>query len=271
MQIKERESMLDKTITSKELKANPKINALILGKSKNGKTTSALTLPGKKLLVDTDMRAAAASTFKDVDIIQVASTPKSSEAFNQMKDLTTELWEDFRSEKPTYAAIIYDGLSSMSRIVMDHCLTLRKSDGSPASLGFGGVPAQQHYNPYMAEMSKYIFNTLAMPAHIVWTGHYYIYEDENTNTQEWWPKVFGNIRTEICSWFNEVYACHTTRKEEEGKKDKFDYWWQTASDSKLDFVGSTLNDQNSLWDSPYLVDLKAKKPGFEGLIELTRK
>ena len=241
------------------------IKALLLGGSKTGKSTSATTLPGRKLVVDTDMRGEAYAGFSNVDILPVREPdPEKPVAWDNIITLREDIWEAINDGSFSYDGIIWDGLSSMSRYAMNFALQLRDSAGKLMNRGPGGGPAQPHYLPQMNEMSKHIFNCLAMPVHTVFTGHYYVYEDEHTQRLEWLPKMIGNIRTEIGSWFNEVYAC----SRDGSKPENMSYQWQTFPDRRLGFIGSTMNKLGKYWKDPILIDFDNQPTGFEYLLKL---
>ena len=270
-----KESILAKAQKSenlKELRENYKIRALLLGESGGGKTTSAISLPGKKLVVDFDGRAASVSGAEGVDVIRLYEPdPDKPTAWNEGINLRDEIWAALKNNTFNYEGVVWEGFSSMTRYCMNFCLSLRTKSGQLAERGFGDTPAQHHYGPYMAEMSKFIFNCISMPVHTVFTGHYYVYEDATTNKVEYWPKLFGNIRTEVGSWFNEVYSCYNlTQTVKEGDKQvkKQKYYWQTASDIKYGFLKSSLNQLGKYWQSPVELNPDDKVWGFEKLLDL---
>lgn len=256
----------------KEQKENYKIRAMLIGDSKSGKTTSATSLPGKKLLVDFEGRSEAVVGFDSTDVIRIVEhDPEKPTAWNESISLREEIWQQIKNNSFGYTGVIWDGMSGMTKICMNWCLSLRTADGKQSARGFGGGPAEHHYNPYMQEMSKFIFNCLAMPIHTVFTGHLYVYEDKHTNKLEWWPKLFGNIRTEVGSWFNEVYYCYNVTergKEKDTNVKRQVYYWQTAADSKLNFIGSSLNQLGKYWQSPIELNPDDSIWGFQKLLEL---
>jgi len=270
-----KESILAKATKVEDLaeaKKNYKIRALLLGDSKSGKTTSSSSLPGKKLLVDFDGRAEAVTGVKSTDVIRILEAdPEKPAAWNEAISLREEIWTQIKANSFEYDAVIWDGFSGMTKICMNFCLGLKTAKGMLAERGFGNTPGEHHYNPYMYEMSKFIFNCLAMPVHTIFTGHFYVYEDKNTNALHWWPKLFGNIRTEVGSWFNEVYHCYNmtqTIKEGNNVIKKQKYYWQTASDNKLGFLGSSLNQLGKYWQSPVEIDPSQEVWGFQKLLDL---
>jgi hypothetical protein len=269
-----KESMLARAQKSddlKELKQKYKVRALLLGESKSGKTTSATSLPGRKLLVDFDNRAESISGDASTDVIKIGEINLDKPtAWNESIDLRDEIWARIKDNSFSYDGIIWDGFSGMTKICMNFCLSLRTKSGQLAERGFGDTPAQHHYGPYMQEMAKFIFNCIAMPVHTVFTGHYYVYEDATTNKIEYWPKLFGNIRTEVGSWFNEVYSCYNlTQTIKEGDKPvkRQKYYWQTVSDAKLGFIGSSLNQLGKYWSSPIELNPSESSWGFSKLLD----
>lgn len=266
-----KDSILAKAQKSDDIKTmrdNYKLRSMLIGDSKSGKTTSATSLPGRKLLVDFDNRAESIAGTSSTEVIRIFEPdPDEPTGWNEAISLRDEIWAAIKAGSFAYDGVIWDGMSGMTKLCMNFCLSLRTAEGKKAARGFGGGPAEHHYNPYMQEMSKFIFNCLAMPIHTVFTGHLYVYEDKHTNKLEWWPKLFGNIRTEVGSWFNEVYYCYNvTETRKEGKRQA--YYWQTASDSKLNFVGSSLNQLGKYWQSPVELDPLAVIWGFQKLLDL---
>jgi hypothetical protein len=270
-----KESVLARAQKSDDLKImrdNYKIRALLLGESGGGKTTSAISLPGRKLLVDFDGRSEAIAGASDVDVLRIyEADPDKPTAWNEAITLRDEIWRAIKDNSFNYQGVIWEGFSSMTKFCMNFCLSLRTKSGQLAERGFGDTPAQHHYGPYMAEMSKFIFNCIAMPTHTVFTGHYYVYEDATTNKIEYWPKLFGNLRTEVGSWFNETYHCYNltqTIKEGDKQVKKQKYYWQTASDTKFGFLKSSLNQLGHYWQSPIELDPSVAPWGFEKLLKL---
>jgi hypothetical protein len=85
-----------------------------------------------------------------------------------------------------------------------------------------------------------------------------------TNRTEWWPNVFGRgLRNELGSWFDETYGAY--REREDGQ---YKHYWQTGSDRKLSFLGSTLNKLNKHWKDPIPINFDEEPTGFESLLEL---
>lgn len=270
-----KESILAKAQKSDDLKAlrdNYKIRALLLGESGGGKTTSATSLPGRKLLVDLDLRSDAIAGVPATEVIRIVeSDPDKPTAWNEAIQLRDEIWAAIKSNSFAYDGVIWEGFSSMTKLCMNFCLSLRTKTGQLAERGFGDTPAQHHYGPYMAEMSKFIFSCLSMPVHTIFSGHYYVYEDATTNKVEYWPKLYGNIRTEVGSWFNEVYSCYNltqTIKEGTEVKKKQKYYWQTASDAKFGFLKSSLNQLGKYWQSPIELNPSESSWGFQKLLDL---
>lgn len=270
-----KESVLAKAVKSddlKEAKKNYKVRGLILGDSKGGKTTSATSIPGKKLLVDFDGRAESVTGFSETEVIRITEPdPDKPVAWNEAIALRDEIWAAIKSGSFNYDGVIWDGFSGMTKICMNYCMSLRTKGGQLAERGFGDTPAQHHYGPYMSEMSKFIFNCVAMPIHTVFTGHLYVYEDSTTNKVEYWPKLFGNIRTEVGSWFNECFLARNetqTVKEGNNVKKVQKYYWQTASDNKYGFLGSSLNQLGKYWQSPIELNVDDKSWGFQKLLDL---
>ena len=235
------------------------IKALLVGPSKTGKTTSAMTLPGKKLLIDTDLRSDSIVGVPDVDVLQIVLDPKSlTKGWGECEKVVEELWGQVKANKLAYDAVIFDGLSSMRRLCMSHCLTLTGSGAQKLTTSPGGGPSQAHYGPHIHLTEKLINKALPLPMHVLFTGHFYNFEDSSTNKMEWFPWVFGSgLRNEIGSWFNECYVTSRRLKK---------FQWQTIADSKLTFIGSSLNRLGKYWVDPIEIDFSKPLVGFADLI-----
>lgn len=242
---------------------NYRIKALLVGPSKSGKSTSAATIPGSKLVIETDKRESVWEGTPDTDIILIhQSQTKRDKPWESMKSLLNEIWDAVNANSFGYDALIFDGLSSEKRITMDWCLNLSGNKSEQLSKMPGGGPSRAHYGPHIFETDQFINKALALPLHIVFTGHFYTFEDEVTKKIEVWPNVFGNgLRNEIGSWFDETYATSYNRITKS-------YQWITSADSKLTFLGSTLNRRGKYWESPITIDFSEDKVGFEKLLDL---
>ena len=248
-----------------------RIKALLLGASKGGKTTSACTVPGKKLLLDMDRRLASVVGKEDLDILEIGD-PTNPRTWNEVVAAKNELWTAARAGNFPYSCVIFDGLTSMNRICMAYVLSLKRADGKPASMGFGGVgPAEHHYVPQMHLIIQFITSTLALPCHVIYTGHYDLFEEKGENesgipmkTLHYWPKIYGKTRTEVATWFDESYECYVGRD----RRGKPQYFWQTIGEGRKDFLGSSLNTEGKLWESPFPVNLDEKPSGFAKLLSL---
>lgn len=238
----------------------------LFGKSKSGKTTSALTIPpyfrGEKkprLLIDFDGRSQAAAGFKDVVVISVFDPDASKDmAWRKLDAIKKELWAAVRSEDPfPYSCIIEDGGTMMGRYAMNWALLL------DPKRGLGGSPAQHHYGPQMKAFADHILSMKELPCHYIFCGHIELVENPSDGSVIYLPKVIGKTaRTELSTWFDEIYYCRRAEGD-----DGVDYSWITQGTGKLDFFGSTLNQLGRYWKDPIPVDFKADKVGFADLLE----
>ena len=237
------------------------IKGLLVGPSKTGKTTSSMTLPGKKLLIDTDLRSDSIVGFPDVDVIQISYVERDlKKGWSECENLVSELWVEAKKPKFPYDSIIFDGLSSLRRLCMGYCLTLTGSGAQKLTTSPGGGPSQAHYGPHIHLTEKLINRALPLPCNVVFTGHFYNFEDETTNKMEWFPNVHGRgLRNEIGSWFNECYITSRRLKK---------YQWQTLPDSKFTFAGSSINKLGKIWQDPVIIDFDAPPIGFAKIIAM---
>lgn len=245
---------------AEEMSLNPeshKWKAFLAGPSGSGKTTAIATLPGKTLLVDFDNRAATVAGMVDVDVYPIHEVnPRSPRAWNKAMRLLAVITSEVARGIFPYDGIFWDGLTMMGRISLNWALLL------DSKRGLGGSPARQHYGPQMDNLAKFILSTLALPLHIVYSGHIELFQDDSTGAQKFYPKVTGKLRTEVANWFNETYYCYRS----ENADGKLCYYWQTAGSGRQEFFKSSLNALGAYWEDPIQLDFDSEEAqGFEGL------
>lgn len=237
-----------------------KWKAFLAGPSGSGKTTvAAKTLPGRKLLVDIDNRAETVGGMKDVDVYDCHEPePKSPKAWPKVERARQVILREVRQGIFPYDSIIFDGLTMMGRISLNWALTL------DSGRGLGGAPARQHYGPQMDNLAKFVLSTLALPLHIVYTGHIELIQDDSTGASKFYPKITGKLRTEVANWFNETYHCYRI-KDDDGK---LRYYWQTGGSGRAEFFKSSLNQLGKYWEDPIPLRFDEEGPtGFADLFE----
>ena len=250
------------TEKSEEMGIDPekhKWKAFLAGPSGSGKTTAIATLPGKKLLVDFDNRAQTVAGMKDVEVYSIhEADPRSPQAWNKAVRLKDVIVAEVRRGIFPYDGVFFDGLTMMGRISLNWSLLL------DPGRGLGGAPAQQHYLPQMDNLSKYVLATLALPIHVVYSGHIELFEDKGTGAHKFYPKITGKLRSEVANWFNETYYCYRTPDENGVMR----YYWQTAGSGRQEFFKSSLNNLGDYWKDPILIDFHKEGPvGFADLYE----
>jgi hypothetical protein len=246
------------------------IKAMLCGATGSGKTQSAITLPKSRekplLLIDYDGRwetvrdEVEEGTVKLVELFD--ENMDSPKAWNKAEELRKELWAQAREEGGLrYSGIIEDSLTSMGRLAMNLALTL------DPKTGLGGAPAKQHYSPQITFLVKHINSMRNLPCHYILTSHFDLEKDEDDGAIKILPKVTKSLRTEIPSWFNEVYMCSREVGETEGIR----YQWNTAGTGKLEFFKSTMNNKQAYWNDPVIINFKKQPVGFDMLVKIKEK
>lgn len=234
---------------------------LLMGQTGGGKSTLAATLPGRKLFLDYDQRGESLIGLPEIEVIReplVDPNPKSPQAWRNADALKDELWTAARTGKLEYDTIIEDGLSSMNRICMYWALLLDPKKG------LGGSPAMQHYGPHIKNLTDHIISMLSLPVNYCLTGHFNLAEDEETGGVTYLPKVYGKqMRTDIPTWFNEVYYCF---HETDPKSKRERYFAHTAGFGRYDFMKSALNQFGKFWENPVEIDYDKPPVGFQRLL-----
>jgi len=237
----------------------------MVGPSGSGKTQSALSHPGRKLLIDYDGRWEVAVGLPDVDIIKLHDPdPDSPKGWLQAEKLKKELWFAARAahkdkEPFAYDLIIEAGLTSMLKYCMNWSLTLNPKTG------LGGAPAMHHYGPQMHNVEQHVRSMKQLPCSYILEAHVEYLEVEELDDILFTPKATGKMRTAIPGWFNECYRCWSDKK----KDGKVHYYWDTSGTGKWDFLKSTLNNLGKYWTDPIEIDFSKPGPvGFAKLLDL---
>ena len=254
--------ILEASSNAEEMELDPRsylIKVYLAGSSGTGKTQGAMSMPGRKLLIDFDNRAESVVGTPKLHILPCHEPdPRTPAAWMKLEKIQAGIVADIKAGDFPFESIIYDGLTMMSRIAMNWALLLDNKRG------LGGSPAQQHYGPQMNSLSKFVLSSLTIPRHICYTGHIELHEDE-TGKQLFYPKITGKLRTELPNWFNETYCTYRVKDDEE----KTSYRWLTAGSGKYTFFKSSLNRLGKSWEDPIEIDFDKTPVGFEDL--LTRR
>lgn len=256
----EKEKLTLKTIKASEesINKNYRIVAALCGPSGSGKTQSAMTIPGKKLLIDYDGRWQTVAGQPDIEVISLYDpNPKSPSAWDNAEKLRQRIWAMVRAGDFDFSAVIEDGATAMGRYAMNWALLLDNKRG------LGGAPAKQHYIPQMKAFADHILSMKALPCHYIITAHLELIEDEENGGIQYFPKVTGKTaRSEFAGWFNETYWCQRHR----GKEGELIYTWTTAGTGKMDFFKSSLNQLGKYWKDPVVIDFSNPPVGFARLL-----
>lgn len=266
--------VLDSLVGAQELHDVPPplfIKGFLGGPSGSGKTQSSITLPLVEskplLLVDYDNRWETVRDEIESGLVKLVTIydpdPNSPKGWDQAERLRKELWAAARGEFP-FSGVIEDGLTSMLRLAMNSALTLRGKDGRD-STGLGGTPSQGHWGAQIMYLHRHINSVRNLPCHYILTGHFDIEKDEDDGKIKVMPKVTRSLRTEVPSWFNEVYNCYRI-----ADKDRIRYFWMTGGTGTYEFFKSTLNNKGRYWKDPVEIDFSNPPVGFERLIALRK-
>ena len=238
---------------------------LLCGPSGSGKSTLATTLPGKKLFIDLDDRASSLAGFPDIEIITIRESDKPIDAptaYKEIDSLVNEIWQAHDKDELPYDSIVLDGLSALTTFAMNEAMSLRTSGGQLIQRGPGDSPSQPHYGPQMRLFARIVNRLRPLRRHVLFTSHFDLFEDKETHVLTYWPKVIGNIRTEIGNWFNETYEC----KPPVIKDGKPVYAISTLGVGRMQFVKSALNQLGKYWGNPVPINLDDPPVGFERLM-----
>ena len=237
------------------------IKVFLAGASGTGKTQGAMSLPGRKLLIDLDNRAESVFGTKDLHIIKCHEPdPKSPMAWDRLKKIQEQILVDIEEDDFPFETIIYDGLTMMGRIAMNWALLF------DSKRGLGGAPAKQHYGPQMDNLSKFIISALTVPKNICFTGHMDMFENVQSGEMQFLPKITGKLRSELSNWFNETY--YTYRDEDDDGNTR--YKWLTAGNEKYEFFKSAMNSLGKYWSDPVVIPKEGYADDSNGFNQLLK-
>jgi hypothetical protein len=262
-----RAAILDQVQGKELLAGNPAFyfKVMLGGPTGSGKTQGAITLPKSVdkplLLIDYDNRWETARDEIEAGTVKLLTLydpdPNSPKGWEQAQALRQELWSLARKGDFPYSGVIEDGLSMMATLAMNAALKL------DPKTGLGGAPAKQHYVPQITFIKNHINSMRSLPCHYVICAHFDLEKDEDDGSIKILPKVTRSLRTEIPSWFNEVYRCFRTSEE----RGVMRYFWETAGTGKYEFFKSTTNNKQRYWKDPVEIDFKSPPVGFERLYQ----
>lgn len=254
-------ALLGKVIRASDVTIDPKTfkwKAFLAGPSGSGKTMAAMTLPGKKLLVDCDGRAETVAGMPDIDIYPCHEVdPRRPVAWTKADNLRKVIIHEVSRGIFPYDSVVWDGLTMLGRSCLNWALTL------DPGRGLGGSPSRQHYGPQMDNLAKFVISTIFLPINVLYTGHVELLEDDQMGAHRLLPKITGKLRTEVSNWFNETYRAYRTRDE----KGVLKYYWQTAGSGAHEFFKSSLNQLGRYWQDPIEINFNEPKVGFADLFE----
>jgi hypothetical protein len=254
---------LDEALPAEELTYDKYLLRALLSSpgSGAGKTTSAVTVPGRKLLLDLDNRSEVIAGEPNVEIIKCHVERSSPDAWKKVDNIKDELWALARKpESFPYDAVIADGNTALWRICMVWALLL------DPKRGLGGCPAKQHYGPQMKNATDWTLSMLGLPCHVIFTGHEDIIKEPDGTLNCWMPKVTGNLKTEVPKWFNETFYCWRESVAKSDGTTGYKFYWSTQGSGKREYLKSSLNHKQQYWSDPIEIDFGKEFVGFEELL-----
>lgn len=224
--------------------------------SGDGKTISACTIFGRKLLIDLDNRSEVVADWPDVHIIKISEPDvKAPKAWDRVVKLKEELWKATEQEIYPYDSIIVDGLTELFRICM---YWVQHMDGKKESFGIAGAPGEQHWGPQMKHVADWIRSIIGLPTHLVVTAHEEVKEFRKTGETKYGPMSTGKLIVEIPKWFNETFY-NLRQRDKEGR---IHFFWYTQAFKRHNYLKSSLNWMQKYWQDPIPLDFDQEIVGY---------
>lgn len=190
---------------------------LVLGDTGSGKTTQALTLPGKKFAYLFDANAILSLKGYDVDYeeflpdrlnLNVKSLSKGAGGSNisSHRNLLYDEWQrDFEGKMDggffdDYDVIIIDSATTLLDLIMDRILTINGRAGQ--------WPQQDDYGPQMVTFTNIVRTLVSMGKTVYMTGHIEMRQDETTKKIYRQPMMTGRLRTKIPLLFSDILVAN---------------------------------------------------------------
>lgn len=211
---------------------------LILGSSNAGKTVSACTFPGKKLLLDFDGKASSAAQFyagqpvlKDVEVKQygkmsvksaIATTKHRMQQFND--DMAPLFKMHDAKQKLPFDTLIVDSITTLTDSLLEDYrivsqLGVKRPSIDQNSMSDYGLLAT-HFKQIMGRL-------LSFECHTVFLGHTQLSKDEASGIITNEILMPGAMAHKLGIYFEEVYFAKINQNKERV--------WQTQPDAKTAF------------------------------------
>lgn len=206
---------------------------LCYGPSGNGKTVFASTFPGKKKVWDFDRKIGSAANFwaarnpAVLEEIDVETFPGMDRA-----QMFTTYSSQLRALEAAGSNIPFDTVILDSATIWSECLMSTIIQQNPGVKGpissSPDVPGLQHYQIFGVKFREQLGRLLALPAHVVVTGHVETVKDEHTGALAYKPLVAGKNADYFPIVFAEVYRAFAEATKA-GDKEETAYFGQTKA------------------------------------------
>ena len=222
--------------SSTDYKRHAAIKLLIQGAPKSGKTTLALHWP-KAWILDADNNLSGPIRTREQLGV---STP-----FNYDSPLLgpdgsalppEKQWSrclaltDAAKESGLYDTIIWDSLTTMSRMCIDYIMHLQE----PAEFRKGTAkPKIQHYGDFGNIMTQAIVKYANWGKHFIAICHEAVDKDEFDQVLVYRPALIGQLKHTVGAFFSDVWSCET-----KPKGDDFEYRIRTRSTNQRNLGNS---------------------------------
>lgn len=233
------------------------IRALLMARSKHGKTTHAqllasryVELSGKKVRV-VNADGGSVGLYERTEMYKgkklfVCYPNKYEHKIAVMKELANGYWpingkKSRAMDESKDGMIIVDGMSAASRMMLRHLanhdeLIGKKHALAPAGVFYDGderigVNAMSHYNVVHAGLEQIVGQMSSLPFHSLWTSLLTESETEEAQTV-YGPKTVGRaITNEVTSWFPDTW--HQERYVLKSGKVGYRCWFDRHDDKKM--------------------------------------
>uniref|UniRef100_A0A6M3LQ61 Putative ATPase domain containing protein n=1 Tax=viral metagenome TaxID=1070528 RepID=A0A6M3LQ61_9ZZZZ len=227
------------------------VSALLTGPAGSGKTTGALSMPGRKLLLDSDQGREVTMGRQDVDIVSISEPdPASPRGWLDAQKIRKEISSQVARGVFPYDVVIDDSITRKYELGLLYVMLMDSKRGD------GGTPVSSHWMAQKKEMMVDLEFYIHAPFHYIATVHEVAEKDELLGSIQYWPAITGKDSERVVRRFREVYHCFSVIKGG-GEDARAEFKWRTMKEAQREYLKSSMNTDQKYWGAVVPQDFRA--------------